>query len=758
MYNKGVDTHTMSMKKAIIFLSTLGAIIAFALILYFTFTLSSITLDKAKLYTGKELSILSVDGTKINEEYGAIDYSDIPENLKNAFISVEDKRFYKHNGIDGIRLLGAIFYDLKTKSFAQGASTISSQLIKNTHLGNEKTIKRKIQEAKLTLELEKKYTKNEIITMYLNVLYFGNGIYGVNQASKVFFDKNVSDLSLAQCAGLAAVVVAPAKYSPLLNYENHVERRNLVLSLMQKEGYISQSDLDNALAENYTISNKKNNLYVSYVSSTIYEASQILKLDEKKLKTKNYTIETYCEVDEQKNLSQAINNPDLAKENHNHIPSDRIAMVCDNNSQGISAYYSTTMIAPQTISRQAGSVIKPILSYGCAFEQGILLPDSPILDEYTNFSGYAPKNFGNTYLGWTNVRNAIATSSNVSAVKVMEYTGIENALNFGEKLGLTFNKQDYNLTSALGSSGVTIPTLLGAYSTIARYGKLCKPRFIKRILDQNGNTIYKHEVEEKQVIGSDVAYLISDTLEAVVQNGTGKKLKALNYPIYAKTGTVENGLYNSDAWCVGYTDKLSFCFWYGNLTMKNESMLDNNVTGGSFPTLCARQFLSNNKLRGKKLEVPKTIKKIDIDLYELNNNNNLLEASEETPLLYRKSINVGLQTKIPLSNTFKCPKISSVDIESIGNIGKLIIKLPNCFGCEISTVSDTNCENCTTLYPKNSKIEYSFLGEGKIQFVIKPFFDSEKKRIYGETVYSNPMYLSDRSNFDDFDIFQGLFD
>ena len=117
-----------------------------------------------------------------------------------------------------------------------------------------------------------------------------------------------------------------------------------------------------------------------------------------------------------------------------------------------------------------------------------------------------------------------------------------------------------------------------------------------------------------------------------------------------------------------------------------------------------------------------------------------------------------MQTKIPLSNTFKCPKISSVDIESIGNIGKLIITLPNCFGCEISTLSDTNCENCTTLYPKNSKIEYSFFGKGKIQFVIKPFFDSEKKRIYGETVYSNPIYLSDRSNFDDFDIFQGLFD
>ena len=268
-------------------------------------------------------------------------YSELPDNLKNAVVAVEDKRFYKHKGVDTIRIFGAIRNNLKGGSL-EGASTITQQLVKNTHLTQEKSIKRKLNEIKIAKQLEKEYSKDDILTSYLNVSYFGGGLYGVKSAAKGIFNKNLSSLTLSECAVLAGILKNPSKYSPVASVENATKRRNVVLSLMKNQNLITDAEYNSA--KNEKISVDLNAIYSntqSYVESATFEAAGILNVSVGSVLSGGYKIETFLNPDYQACLTEVLGNPNFYVLNKNGVRADGLSIIVDNKNMGVSAYFST---------------------------------------------------------------------------------------------------------------------------------------------------------------------------------------------------------------------------------------------------------------------------------------------------------------------------------------------------------------------------------------------------------------------------------
>ncbi len=737
-------THTTGMKKAIAILSAAAICIAAALVIYLTVTFTAVSLSSDKLTADNELTVFAEDNRVIGNTVGKSEYTDFPEDLKNSFIAVEDKRFYEHNGIDFLRLGGALIQDIKTMSFAQGASTISSQLIKNTHLTNEKTITRKLQESKLTLELEKEYSKEQILTMYLNVIYFGNGIYGVKQAANVFFNKSVSELSLVESASLAAVVVNPATYSPLLNPQQNRERRNSVLRLMREQNYIDEQEYANAVDKDLILSDiADKNIYTSYVANAIKEASELTGLSERELRKNGYVITTACDRAAQENLYSSMSNEDLLPLNSYSSTPDRMGMITDNKTRKITAYFSNSVIYTDNVRRQPGSVIKPIAVYAAGLEKGVLLPETPILDEETSFGEYSPSNYGGTFAGWTDARRSLAHSYNIPAVKFLEYVGLDYSFDYTQRLGLRLVDTDKNLALALGGiSGATMRELSGAYATFANQGNYARPYFVVKITDKNGNVIFNRNVEEQTVTGSDTAYLLSSMLRDAVTDGTARKLSALSFPVYAKTGTVAAKGGNSDAWCAGYTSSETFVMWLGNLSMTEEQMPDNGVTGGSYPTLIAKQYLSNTKKSALAIPQPNTVSEVNIDTYSLENEHILTLAGEYTPDAYRASILCGKAAKLPASTRFELPRVGEVTLKRINTGVTISFEAEDCYGYEIYRVVNSSRELVNDLTEAKGLTEITDVGGyGIVRYQVTPYAIVNGERRYGLSAQTNGIFM-----------------
>ena len=294
------------MKKAIkitlIVLLTLLIVGSLLLIIFINniMGISSVKFDKEKLISSSYQTVVyNIDDNEIEntvESKKVVSIDEMPQDLINAFVSIEDKKFFEHNGLNYKRIAKAMFNNLKSFSFVEGASTISQQLIKNTHLSNEKTIKRKIKEMLLTKKLEKEFTKKDILETYLNIIYFGENSYGVERASNTYFNKSVNELSLSECATLAGIIKSPLKYSPVYNYENCVNRRNLVLKEMLKDNKITDTQFTEAVNEDLVIQKPENNnrsINNVYVNATLLEAQKLLNFSESELRLSNYKIYTY---------------------------------------------------------------------------------------------------------------------------------------------------------------------------------------------------------------------------------------------------------------------------------------------------------------------------------------------------------------------------------------------------------------------------------------------------------------------------------
>ena len=583
------------------------------------------------------------EDNEINKQYVKIE--NLTDNTKNAFISIEDKNFYNHNGVNYKRMVKALINDIKARKLKEGASTITQQLVKNTQLTSDKTIERKIKEIALAQKLEKRYSKDEILEKYLNIIYFGNNCYGIEAASNYYFSKSAKDLSAGEAATLAAIIKSPAKYSPTKNPENCLKRRNLVLSEMYKDQHIKTDEYNLAASKplSLKINEKPKNKLNSYSQSAIDEAVSILKIPAKTIALRGYKIYTYQDSKKQEALSSAI---DIDNLNCNSA-----AIVIDNNNHAVQAYVGSSNYKILDAKRQPGSCIKPVLVYAPALNEDIIYPCTPLLDEKTTISDYSPKNIGDIYRGYVSAREALSKSINIPSVKVLSYVGIDKAKSYAEDMGFVFDEKDDSYSLALGGMtyGVNLLQLASSYSTFANNGKFASAKFVSFITDKNNKLIYINKPQEKQVLREDVSYLITDMLKTCVKSGTAKKLASLDKEIAAKTGTVgkPNSEQNLDAWNVSYTKAQTVCVWLGNL--------DNTpipYAGGNQPTEIARNYFSQIE-DNSHFTMPSSIVEKEIDATELYENHRIILAGSSTPERYtQKELFSRFNLPTDISNKF----------------------------------------------------------------------------------------------------------
>ncbi|MBQ2723567.1 MAG: transglycosylase domain-containing protein [Clostridia bacterium] len=442
------------------------------------------------------LSVFASNGEPFEEPFSIgkskqIDFDRIPQHTKNAFVAVEDKRFYSHKGIDWIRVGGAVLSNVKSMSFSEGASTITQQLIKNTHLNHNKTLKRKFNEMLLASQLEKEFTKDQILETYLNTIYFGNGAVGIENASNTYFGKSAYDLTLEESATLAGIIKAPTTYSPKNNVEKCTKRRNLVLDLMEQNGYINQKDCQKAKNTPIVLCQTKKISYENdYLEEVIKEAMEVLAVDEKQLYNSNFSIYTYFDKDIQRNLTDTI--ASCSYETNSLIIKNK-NIVALNKAGNFHQ------------KRQAGSALKPLAVYTPSLNEKLINVVSSVMDERVNYNGYSPKNANDKYVGWTTIENSVANSINTTAVKLLNSLTVAKSCQYLNKLGI--ETADENLSLALGNAnkGLNVVDLGAGYSTLANNGQYQKPKTIEKI-EKDGFTVYRNKEKEVKVFNDSSAF------------------------------------------------------------------------------------------------------------------------------------------------------------------------------------------------------------------------------------------------------------
>lgn len=585
----------------------------------------------------------------VEENY--IDPEHVPQNLANAFVALEDKRFYKHKGYDPVRMAGAFFNNLKSRSLKEGASTITQQLVKNTHLTHQKTISRKLKEIAIASNLEKEYSKDEILAMYLSVIYFGNGAYGAKQAARLYFDKDIEDLTLEECASLAGTVKNPKKYSPFSDSNDCVARRNLVLSVMRNEGYIDDARCALAQSSPLTVADKKtSNLTTrfcdSYIKCTIEQACETLGIT--KYELSNSALDIHLNVDSRLQKEISVLGADESMYSSGDV--DSTIVVIDNTTRAVLAYWSNL---PYQALRQAGSTLKPLAVYAPAIDMKACTLATPVIDEKVTYGDFSPSNYGGKYYGDTTIRQAIKKSMNSIAVKTMSYTGVDASADYLSRLGINICESDKNYALSLGAltNGASAKHIADAYSTFANQGLYSKSSFIKYIVKDGRKTadFMRNIQAESHVFKPSTCDLISSALSDTVKDGTAIALSALDFEVCAKTGTAERSDgQNSDAWCASYNDDLTIVVWHGS---------DNGMSekGGGF---ASRQCQKAWQSAAKSTQIKPCLTKsdssayLDVDLYATKQNRQVTLASQLTPIEYRKTEIFPKDSTYPMSDLF----------------------------------------------------------------------------------------------------------
>ncbi|MBW1835114.1 MAG: penicillin-binding protein 1A [Deltaproteobacteria bacterium] len=499
----------------------------------------------------------------------------IPEYLKKAIITTEDRNFYTHSGIDIKGIIRAIIKDIWAGKFVEGASTITQQLAKTLFLTPQKNLARKLKEAFLAFHLERRYTKDEILELYLNQVYFGSGAYGVESAARIFFNKSVKDLTLAECSLVSAMPKAPSRYSPLVNRDLSIKRRNIVLKQMLETGIINETEYNNALNETLNLSKKnKTSLKAPYFVEYVKDFLENI-IGSSRLYKGGLTIYTTLSYELQKTAEDAIAKgiSDLEsrmKQQGIINPDPQSALVClDIQSGGILAmiggkdFYKSPYNRATVARRQPGSAFKPIV-YAHAMEKGFT-QNMMILDAPVAFKGrkkgeaWKPENFSKNYQGEITLRKALALSKNIPAVRLIEMLGPSSVVQFGYKLGIKSTLSP-NLSLALGTSEVTLLELTSAYTVFPNRGKSIKPYGVMEIVDHNGRIVWRAKPKKRLVMSRTGAAIMTDMLMAVVKEGTGKKANIIKRPVAGKTGTTDKC---KDALFVGFSPSIATGVWVG---------------------------------------------------------------------------------------------------------------------------------------------------------------------------------------------------
>jgi len=509
------------------------------------------------------------------EKRDTVPLNDIPLYLKTALIATEDRAFYRHIGVDLKGILRAIIKDILAGKYVEGASTITQQLSKTLFLTPRKTLVRKIKEAILALQLERRYTKDEILELYLNQVYFGSGAYGVESAARIFFGKPVTDLSLAECALIAAMPKAPSRYSPLVNSNLAVRRRNIVLKQMVETHIITKTTYDKAIKEPLKlVKENKRSLrapyFVEYVKKFLENtlgSSRLYKGGLTVFTTLDFGLQTAAE----QAVSRGIDTLETRMKKHEiKDPDPQCALVSlEIQSGGILAmvggkdFIKSSFNRAVNAQRQPGSAFKPII-YAHAIERGfpqnMLILDAPVVYKGAkNGEDWKPENFSNSYLGEMTLRKALAISENIPAVRLIEILSPTSVARFGYKLGIE-SKLAPNLSLSLGASEVTLIDLTSAFAVFPNRGEKIKPYGVMEVVDKSGRMVWRVKSQKKVAMSRESAAIITNMLQGVVKEGTGSKAQVLGRSVAGKTGTTNQ---YKDALFIGFSPSIATGVWVG---------------------------------------------------------------------------------------------------------------------------------------------------------------------------------------------------
>ncbi len=569
-----------------------------------------------------------IDKLHANENRTIATLDQIPEYLQNAFIAIEDKRFREHRGIDLYRIFGALKADLASGEFSQGASTITQQLIKNVYLTPDKKWKRKVVEMYYALQLERRFLKDQILEAYLNTIALGHNVAGVKEAALYYFGKELDQLTLAECATIAGITQYPSLYSPYLNFEKSMGKKEIVLEEMLVQGLISQEEYDEAMKQEIKLSKVEKEVETTYfadmIISDVTETLQKelgLSKEEAQIKLFNGGLKIIATIDTeiQNIVEETFKNTKLfpeSEEDANGILQPEAAVIIIENGTGeIKAVMGGRSEkvrrglnrATQSL-RQPGSTIKPLAVYTPALDNGYtagtVIDDAPVI-----FGNFKPRNYSNNFKGLVTAREALQNSTNVVAVKILQDVGIQRSIEYLKKFGITtiVTREDNGVTNdeslsplALGgvTNGVKPIEMAAAFSVFPNKGIYIKPISFTKILDKNGNVIYENKPYKDKVISEQVAYLMVDLMRGVVRGGTGGNAALSKMPVAGKTGTTTK---NVDAWFTGYSPYYTASVWIGHDEPKPM-----NFTGGSYPAKLWKAVMEeiHKNLEVKNFEKP----------------------------------------------------------------------------------------------------------------------------------------------------------
>jgi len=527
--------------------------------------------------------------------------TEISDYIKKASVAIEDAGFYTHNGIEISSIIRAILVNIASLHLSQGGSTITQQVVKNSLLTSDKFISRKIKEWVLAMNLERIMSKDEILNIYLNESPYGGNIYGVEEASRAFFGKKSKDVTLAEAAVLASLPQAPTYFSPYGNRKNALfNRKNLTLSKMLEHNLITKEQYDTAKAEKITFIAQENISikaphFVMYIKEQLEE-----KYGAENLIQQGYTITTTLDYELQKKAEEIVKKNALSNEKKFNAENAALIAIDPKTGQiltmvGSRDYFDKKIDGNYNVTtarRQPGSAFKPFV-YAAAFNRGYL-PDTTVFDLPTEFSTlcnpdgtpktldascYKPENYDGLYVGPISLRNALAQSRNVPAIKVLYLAGMRDSLRLAKDMGITSlgSTNDYGLTLVLGGGEVSPLEITGAYGVFATEGVKNKPTGILKMMDRSGKIIEEYKQNSTRVLDENVAMMVNDILSdnnaRIPAFGANSALYVPNYDVAVKTGTTND---YRDTWIVGYSPTIAVGAWAGN---NNNTPIDKKVAG-----------------------------------------------------------------------------------------------------------------------------------------------------------------------------------
>lgn len=556
--------------------------------------------DEANLVFSESTILVTEDGEEVVKLYDEnrtyMPISQIPDHVKNAFIAIEDHRFYDHNGVDVWAVGRAVYKDVITWSKQEGASTITQQLVKNVSLTNDKTWLRKTKEVMGAIYLERIKSKDEILEYYLNETYFGHGVHGVEEAAQYFFSKSVSELSLSEGALLAALPKAPNRYSPLVDENLALERRNIVLNRMYELDMIDANTMQREMGKTLGLNRgeiKEQPWLNTYIDLVLDEIEDKYHLSREEVYRGGYKITVGLDVE-----AQEVAYNHLQNENYFHGSKDNAeatVVILDQETGVIRAAiggrnYNRGDLNRVNVRRQPGSVIKPLVVFGPALEESVYDPYTLIRDELVSYNGYEPRNYDGNYAGRVTMYDALIHSKNAPAVSVLNDIGLEKGKSYLERVGIEI--PDAGLSVALGGleTGLTPIQLAAAYRTFYDEGIYIEPYTVVKIETRKGEPIHDQTLEMRQLFSKQTSWYLTRMLEDVIQVGTAQAA-TYDKAFAGKTGSTghpfQQGAFK-DTWFVGFNPEYTIATWIGYDVSDEEHYL---TQGSRQPTLLANNIL-----------------------------------------------------------------------------------------------------------------------------------------------------------------------